>query len=166
MVIQDFVAGYTLFGQKVYSQQQGSGFITTVNNQKVIVTNNHGVEGAINITVTFTDSNSYPAYVLGQDSKADLAVLSVDSMPSSAIVLSLVSSSTLQLGNPVIAVGSPYGLSGTLTNGIISALGRTTVESDKSGKGSQKKSPIPSKLLHLLIPVTQAVHYLTMQDKL
>jgi len=154
VVIQDFVAGYTLFWQKVCSQQQGSGFITTVNNQKVIVTNNHGVEGAINITVTFTDSNSYPAYVLGQDSKADLAVLSVDSMPSSAIVLSLVSSSTLQLGNPVIAVGSPHGLSGTLTNGIISALGRTTVESDKSGKGSQKKSSIPSKLLHLLIPVT------------
>jgi S1-C subfamily serine protease len=75
--------------------------------------------------------------VLGQDAKADLAILSAN-IPSNAFGLNLVSSLTLSVGDPVIAVGSPYGLSGTLTTGIISALGRTIVESDKSGKQTQQ----------------------------
>lgn len=124
-------------GQQAYSLQQGSGFVTSVNGQKVIVTNNHVIEGALNITVTFADGNSYPATVLGQDAKADLAILSAN-IPSNAFGLNLVSSLTLSVGDPVIAVGSPYGLSGTLTTGIISALGRTIVESDKSGKQTQQ----------------------------
>jgi S1-C subfamily serine protease len=134
VVIRDIVIGYTIFGQQAYSTQQGSGFVTVVNNQKVVVTNNHVVEGAINVTVTFADGNSYEATVLGSDPYADLAVLSVANIPSSAVGLTMVNSATLNVGDPVIAVGSPYGLQGTLTTGIISALGRTIVESDDSGR--------------------------------
>ena len=137
VVIQDVVNAYTMFGQKAYSAQQGSGFVTVINNQKVVVTNDHVVTGAINVTVTFADGNSYEATILGTDSKADLAVLSVANIPASAVGLSLTSSNTLSVGDPVIAVGSPYGLQGTLTTGVISALGRTIIESDDTGRTTQ-----------------------------
>ena len=133
VVIQDLVPAYDFFGQlEGYSQQQGSGFVTTVNNQQVIVTNNHVIENAVNETATFADGNSYPAKVLGSDPLADLAVLSISPMPSGVTSLTLVSSNTLQVGDPVVAVGSPYGLSGTLTTGVISSLGRTITEQSSS----------------------------------
>ena len=137
VVIQDIAVGYTMFGQQAYSSQQGSGFVTVVNRQKVVVTNNHVIDGAINITVTFADGNSYVATVLGHDAKADLAILSVEDIPSSAVGLTLVNSNGLSVGDPVIAVGSPYGLQGTLTTGVVSALGRTITESDESGQATQ-----------------------------
>ncbi len=122
-----------------YSMQQGSGFVTTVNGEQVIVTNNHVVAGSINITVTFADGNTYAAQILGSDPNADLAVLRVDSMPSNVKSLKMISSSTLNVGDPAVAVGSPYGLSGTLTSGIISALGRTITV----GKSSSSAITIP-----------------------
>lgn len=137
VVIQDLVPVTTFFGARAYSSQQGSGFIAEVNNQKVVVTNNHVIENAINITVTFANGDSYPATVLGQDAKADLAVLSTSSMPSDAPALDLISSTSLSVGDPVVAVGSPYGLSGTLTTGIISALGRTIVEDSGTNQNGQ-----------------------------
>ncbi len=134
VVIQDLVPEYSFFGTLAgYDEQQGSGFIASVDNQLVIVTNNHVVQDAINETVTFADGDSYPATVLGSDQLADLAVLSITPMPSGLTPLTLVSSSTLQVGEPVVAVGSPYGLSGTLTTGVISALGRTITESSSTG---------------------------------
>jgi serine protease Do len=137
IVIRDLVPVNTMFGGRAYSVQQGSGFIAEVNNRLVIVTNNHVVQDAINITVTFSDGDSYPADVLGQDAKADLAVLSVSSMPSGITPLTLVNSASLKVGDPVVAVGSPYGLSGTLTTGVISALGRTIIEDSDSGQNGQ-----------------------------
>jgi S1-C subfamily serine protease len=138
VVIQDLVPQYSFFGNLAgYSQQQGSGFITEVNNQLVIVTNNHVVQNALNETVTFSDGQSYPATVLGSDAKADLAVLSISSMPSGLTPLTLASSETLQVGDPVVAVGSPYGLSGTLTTGVISALGRTITEDSSTNQNGQ-----------------------------
>ncbi|MGD0644833.1 MAG: trypsin-like peptidase domain-containing protein [Candidatus Bathyarchaeia archaeon] len=131
VVIQDIVPESTFFGTS-YSIQQGSGFIVSVDNQLVIVTNNHVVQDAINETVTFADGDSYPATVLGSDQLADLAVLSMTPMPSGLTPLTLVSSVNLQVGEPVVAVGAPYGLSGTLTTGVISALGRTITESSSS----------------------------------
>ncbi len=129
VVIQDLVPAYNIFGTLAgYTMQQGSGFITSVNNQLVIVTNNHVIQDAINETVTFADGDTYPAKVLGSDPQADLAVLTITPMPSGLTPLTLVSSDTLQVGEPVVAVGSPYGLSGTLTTGVISALGRTITE--------------------------------------
>jgi len=129
VVIQDLVAQYNIFGRIFgYSIQQGSGFVTSVNNQQVIVTNNHVLEDAINVTVTFSNGDSHPATVIGADPRADLAVLSVSQMPNGVTSLSLANSDLLQVGDPVVAVGSPYGLSGTLTTGVISALGRSMVE--------------------------------------
>ncbi|XHH09704.1 MAG: S1C family serine protease [Candidatus Bathyarchaeia archaeon] len=129
VIVKDLVPQYNMFGFLAgYSIQQGSGFVTTVNGQQVIVTNNHVIESSTNITVTFADGSSYTASILGSDPYADLAVLKADEMPSGVPSLSLVSSSTLNVGDTVVAVGSPYGLSGTLTTGIISALGRTIVE--------------------------------------
>ncbi len=127
VVVQDLVPTYDFF-RPTYSLQQGSGFVTSVNGQQVIVTNNHVVESSINITVTFADGQTYPATLLGSDANADLAILKVDSMPSGVQSLTLVSSSSLNVGDTVVAVGSPYGLSGTLTAGIVSALGRTITE--------------------------------------
>jgi S1-C subfamily serine protease len=138
VIIQDLVPAYSFFGQIAgYSLQQGSGFITTVNGQQVIVTNNHVIQGATNETVTFADGAAYPAKVLGSDPLADLAVLSITPMPSGVASLTLVSSDTLQVGDPVVAVGSPYGLSGTLTTGVISSLGRTITEQSSSSNAGQ-----------------------------
>ncbi|MGA3289608.1 MAG: trypsin-like peptidase domain-containing protein [Candidatus Bathyarchaeia archaeon] len=132
VVIVDLVPVTSFFGTG-YDVQQGSGFVASVHNQLVIVTNNHVVQDAINVTVSFADGDSYPAQVLGSDPLADLAVLSITPMPSGLTPLTLVSSGTLQVGEPVVAVGSPYGLLGTLTTGVISALGRTITESSSSG---------------------------------
>jgi S1-C subfamily serine protease len=120
------------FFQIVYSQVQGSGFIAQVNGQTVVITNNHVVSGTINNIVTFTDGTGYAAHVLGTDPYADLAVLGIDGSPTDLKPLVIVSSSTLESGDPVIAVGSPYGLAGSVTPGIVSALGRTISE-DLSG---------------------------------
>ncbi|MCW4010070.1 MAG: trypsin-like peptidase domain-containing protein [Candidatus Bathyarchaeota archaeon] len=135
VVIQDLLPQYNFFGSLVgYVQQQGSGFVMMANNQPVVVTNNHVVENSINVTVTFANGDSYPATQLGADPQADLAVLSVNGAISSDLQpLTVVASATLQVGDPVVAVGSPYGLSGTLTTGVISALGRTITESSSTG---------------------------------
>lgn len=132
VVIQGIVPQYNMFGYLAgYSIQQGSGFVTSVNTQQVVVTNYHVVEAASNITVTFADGDSYSAEIIGSDPNADLAVLEINALPSGIPSLKLVSSSTLGVGDPVVAVGSPYGLSGTLTAGIVSALGRTITVSDE-----------------------------------
>jgi S1-C subfamily serine protease len=137
VVVQDLEPTYNFFGRLAgYTLQQGSGFITELNGQNVVVTNNHVVANAINFTVTFASGDSYSAEVLGSDPQADLAVLKVASMPTDLQPLTLASSNALQVGDPVVAVGSPYGLSGTLTTGVISALGRTiTEESGTSQNG-------------------------------
>lgn len=138
IVIQDLVPQYSLFGNLAgYSLQQGSGFITEVNNKLVIVTNNHVIDNAINETATFANGDSYTAKVLGSDAQADLAILTITPMPSGLTPLTLASSNTLQVGEPVVAVGSPYGLSGTLTTGVVSALGRTITEESSSSQNGQ-----------------------------
>jgi len=98
----------------------------------VAITNNHVVQDTINITITFINGNSYAATVLGSDPYADLAVLSSDAPQSEYKPLEIVSSSTLSVGDSLIAVGGPYGLAGSMTTGIVSALGRTITE-DMSG---------------------------------
>ena len=132
VVITDLLPVTSFFGTS-YDELQGSGFIASVDNQLVIVTNDHVVQGTTNITVSFADGDSYTAQLLGSDQLADLAVLTITPMPSGLTPLTLVSSSTLQVGEPVVAVGSPYGLSGTLTTGVISALGRVITETTETG---------------------------------
>jgi len=128
VVITGVAVSYSFFGMQ-YSGVQGSGFVFTVNDEPVVVTNKHVVDDASNITVTFSDGNGYAATVIGSDAYSDLAVLSVQAPLSEFQPLTIASSSTLQVGDPVVAIGSPFGLGGTMTTGIISQLGRTIQES-------------------------------------
>jgi S1-C subfamily serine protease len=126
VVIRDMMlSGYDMFRRAYYSQAQGSGFVYNFSGQVVVVTNYHVVDSAINITVTFSNGNAYPATVLGSDPYAELAVLSVDAPEEEYVPLEIVSSSSLQVGDPVMVVGTPYGLSGSMSTGFVSALGRT-----------------------------------------
>lgn len=104
-------------------QSAGSGVI--VDSNGFIVTNNHVVEGATQITVTLSDRREFSAKVVGTDPKTDLAVVKIDAkdLPS----LKWADYEKLQVGDLVLAVGSPFGLSSTVTLGIISALGRGNV---------------------------------------
>jgi len=117
----------TFFGpQSAVTTVLGSGFAANYQNLSYIITNYHVVAGDSNLTVTFPDGSAYPATVIGTDSYSDLAVLTVTGAPASEFFpLQIVSSSTLTVGQEVYAIGNPYGLSGSLTFGIISQLGRT-----------------------------------------
>jgi 2-alkenal reductase len=99
----------------------------------VIITNYHVVKDAEDITVTFINGNGYAASVLGADPYADLAVLSVEAPIDEFKPLEIVSSSTLEVGEIVVAVGNPYGLTGSMSVGIVSALGRTITEDQTGG---------------------------------
>ena len=134
VVITGYVIQYSFFGQQ-YGSVQGSGFIYEYEDDMVVITNQHVVDDAENIVVTFSNGNGYPATVIGSDSYSDLAVLSVDAPLEEFKPLDIASSSTLQVGDPVVAIGSPFGLGGTMTSGIISQLGRTITTED-SGAGS------------------------------
>jgi S1-C subfamily serine protease len=112
---------------------QGSGFVYDFSDRIVVITNYHVVYGTSGLSVTFSDGNGYSATVLGTDSYADLAVLSVDAPASEFKPVEIVSSSTLRVGEPVIAIGNPYGLVGSLTTGVVSALGRTLTEDYAGG---------------------------------
>lgn len=103
----------------------GSGFI--VDPAGYIVTNNHVVDGASQITVTTNDGDSYKAKVVGRDAKTDLALLKIDAGKSLPYV-AFGDSEKSQVGDWVVAVGNPFGLGGTVTAGIISAHGRNINE--------------------------------------
>jgi S1-C subfamily serine protease len=132
VVIRGVVVQTTFLGTS-YTQVQGSGFVYNFTGQMVIITNYHVVQNAINITVTFINGNGYAATILGSDPYVDLSVLSTDAPQSEYKPLEIVSSSTLRIGDPVIAVGTPYGLAGSMTTGIVSALGRTITEEMTGG---------------------------------
>jgi S1-C subfamily serine protease len=112
---------------------QGSGFVYTFSGRTVVLTNYHVVEGTTGLSVTFSDGNGYSATVLGTDPYSDLAVLSVNALSSEFKPVNIVSSSTLGVGESVIAIGNPYGLVGSLTTGVVSALGRTITEDTAGG---------------------------------
>ena len=128
VVIRGITVQYDLFNRPYYSQIQGSGFVYNFTGQMVVITNYHVVQSVLNITVTFINGNGYEASVLGSDPYADLAVLSTNASQSEYKPLEIVSSSQLEVGDPVIAVGGPYGLAGSMTTGIVSALGRTITD--------------------------------------
>ncbi|MDV3244808.1 MAG: trypsin-like peptidase domain-containing protein [Nitrososphaerales archaeon] len=107
----------------------GSGFVTDFQGAHYVVTNFHVVQNVTDMTVTFYDGNAYVARVLGTDPYSDLAILSVSAPSSEFKPLQVVSSSTLKVGQPVVAIGNPFGLSGSMTFGIISQLQRTISES-------------------------------------
>src|SRR2546422_6852146 len=102
----------------------GSGFV--INPNGLIVTNNHVVDGATEIKVTLADGRELPGRVLGRDTKTDIALLKVDA--TGLLVIPLGDSSRLQVGEPVMAIGNPFGLEQTVTTGIVSATGRVIGE--------------------------------------
>ncbi len=107
----------------------GSGFVVEFSSADYIVTNYHVVRGVDGVIVTFQDGDAYPATVVGSDGYSDLAVLKVTAPASEFHVVQVVSSSQLVVGQPVAAIGNPFGLSGSMTVGIVSQLGRTVAES-------------------------------------
>jgi putative serine protease PepD len=103
-------------------QSLGSGFV--IDSRGDIVTNDHVVQGATDIRVSFSGSAAYPAEIVGSDPSSDLAVLRV-AAPSSALhPLGFGDSSAVEVGDTVFAIGNPFGLERTMTAGIVSALGR------------------------------------------
>jgi len=112
---------------------QGSGFVYKFQDRMVVITNYHVVHDTSALSVTFSNGNGYPASVLGTDPYADLAVISVDAPATEFAPVKIVSSSALRVGEPVIAIGNPYGLVGSLTTGVVSGLGRSITEEDFAG---------------------------------
>ena len=110
------------FGNQTPGGATGSGFV--IDKEGHIVTNQHVVDGAESVKVRFSDGTQVDAKVVGTDPSTDIAVLDVDRPSSELTVLSFAGDVSLQVGDPVIAIGSPFGLEGTLTSGVISALGR------------------------------------------
>jgi len=106
----------------------GSGFVYDVKGH--IITNAHVVQDAQKITITFLDGRSYKAKIVGKDSFTDIAVIKVDADPSLMHPLSLGDSSNLKVGESVAAIGNPFGLSGSMTSGIVSQLGRILPSQD------------------------------------
>jgi S1-C subfamily serine protease len=104
------------------ARSQGSGFV--IDSKGHIVTNEHVVDNASSVSVRFWNGNTYNASLVGTDQSTDLAVIKVDAPQSMLHQLTLGDSSSLQVGDPVVAIGSPFGLEETVTSGIVSALHR------------------------------------------
>jgi S1-C subfamily serine protease len=118
-----------LFSPTRRAQSLGSGLIIAANG--IVVTNAHVIEGASRISVTTLNGRELDADVLGSDHDADLAVLKVKANNLPAIPLGR--SNDLMIGEPVIAIGNPFGLSHTVTTGVLSAMGRS-VPSEDNGR--------------------------------
>jgi len=118
----------------ITDQGQGSGFV--FDGQGNIVTNYHVIEGAETVEVRFT--SGYMAYgkVIGTDLDSDIAIVKVDAPASELRPLPLGDSTSLKVGQTVIAIGNPFGLNSTMTVGIISALGRTLDSAHETGEGN------------------------------
>lgn len=115
---------------------EGSGFVWDTSGH--IVTNNHVVTGADRITVTFSDGSSYGAKVVGTDPNTDLAVIQVTGAPASLLKPVIVGDSTqVKVGEMVVAIGNPFGLANTMTNGIVSAISRSI----QAGSGGSQNGP-------------------------
>ncbi len=102
---------------------EGSGFV--IDQDGNIVTNAHVIHGAELLEVTFSDSSTRPAELIGEDFSSDLAVIRIENTPSGVTPLAIGDDDSLQVGQTVVAIGNPFGLEGTMTRGIISAVGRT-----------------------------------------
>ncbi|MBC8501610.1 MAG: trypsin-like peptidase domain-containing protein [Nitrosopumilus sp.] len=100
----------------------GSGFV--FDKQGHIITNEHVIKDATKIVVTFLDGRSYSAEIIGVDEYTDIGVIKVNADLKLLNPLSLGDSSNLQVGEPITAIGNPFGLSGSMTSGIISQMGR------------------------------------------
>jgi len=106
----------------------GSGFV--FDDSGHIITNAHVIDGASNITITFLDGSQYHAQMIGSDKFTDIAVIKVAEKPRYLHPLQIGDSSTLKVGEQVAAIGNPFGLSGSMTSGIVSQIGRLLPSQD------------------------------------
>jgi putative serine protease PepD len=111
------------FGPAQEGEATGSGFV--LDKEGHIVTNAHVVDGASSISVRFADGDEAAATLVGSDPSTDLAVLDVDVPAADLTPLSLGDEASVEVGDAVVAIGSPFGLDGSVTTGIVSALDRT-----------------------------------------
>ncbi|MFI0450921.1 S1C family serine protease [Actinomadura sp. 6N118] len=114
----------------------GTGSGVVLRSDGVIMTNAHVVQGATQVSVKFSDGKTAPAQVLGRDTSSDIAVIKAQGV-SGLKPVTLGDSTALAVGDPVLAVGSPLGLDGSVTSGIVSALGREIKE------GSDEEQQLP-----------------------
>ena len=151
-IVNNFTETANVFGQQ-YTQEEaasGSGIIVGKTDEELlIVSNNHVVESADTLTVTFIDGSEAQAQIKGLDSDMDLAVIAVslndlsDDTKNAITVATLGSSDELKLGEPVIAIGNALGYGQSVTNGIVSALNREiTLENGSTGTFIQTNAAI------------------------
>ncbi|MGH6821603.1 MAG: trypsin-like peptidase domain-containing protein, partial [Methylocella sp.] len=115
------------FGGKRERVQNSLGSGVIVDPAGLIVTNNHVIAGGTNIRVVLADKREFAAKVLLTDERTDLAVLKIDASNEALPALPLGDSDSLEVGDLVLAIGNPFGVGQTVTNGIVSALARTQV---------------------------------------
>jgi len=134
ITVESTTAGSSSFGNPSFgnpggaqpqqkTEAEGSGFVIDSNGD--ILTNEHVVDGATSITVHFHDGTTAKGTLVGSDKSTDVAVVKVDVAASELHPLTLGNSSTVQPGQSVVAIGSPFGLPGSMTSGIVSAINRT-----------------------------------------
>ena len=130
-VVQISVSGPLDFAPSFSTSGVGSGFVYDEDGH--IITNNHVIENAEKIVVTLVDGTSYNAEKIGSDSSTDLAVIRIDASSEKLHPLVLGDSLQVKVGQQVAAIGNPYGLSGSMTSGIISQIGRLLPAQDGTG---------------------------------
>lgn len=121
---------YDFFMDPVPVEGAGSGFV--IDARGYILTNYHVVAGAQSIEVILGDKSRSPAKFIGADPRNDVALIKIDPKGKNLATLTLGDSSTLQVGQKVLAIGDPFGFQSTLTTGVVSALGRTVQTSDST----------------------------------
>jgi len=124
---QDLPGVVTITVRLGNGQAIGSGIVLDTKGD--ILTNAHVINGARSIQVAFSDGTTVPATLVGSNTAADLAVIRVSVAASTLHPLTLGSSAGVQIGDTVYAIGSPFGLSGSLTEGIVSNIGQTAAAS-------------------------------------
>ncbi|MDD3288353.1 MAG: trypsin-like peptidase domain-containing protein, partial [Alphaproteobacteria bacterium] len=125
---QQFFGGAMPHGMTRQRMENSLGSGVIVRSDGLIVTNNHVIEGADQITVVLHDRHEYEAKLLTADEHSDLAVLRIEAKDKALPFLELADSDAAEVGDMVLAIGNPFGVGQTVTNGIISAMARTAVD--------------------------------------
>jgi S1-C subfamily serine protease len=133
VTISGLVQTTDAFGNVAYDEILGSGFLANLTGEPLVVTNYHVANGMVNGSITFIDGEAYPFTILGLDKYSDLAILRPLAPAEKLRPLTVASSSTLKVGDVVIAIGNPFGLQSTLTSGIVSQLNRA-IQTETAGR--------------------------------